>query len=67
MTLEYAIELEILTDAILLARRGLVHLKILSFKKLFNNLKKTRYTIDNKQLPISLEPNQFTNLIDLAK
>jgi len=62
---EYAIELETLTDAILLARRGLIHPKILTPKELFNNLKKTHYVINNKQFPVPLEPHQFTNLIDV--
>ncbi|KYM93376.1 hypothetical protein ALC62_16023, partial [Cyphomyrmex costatus] len=56
----------ILTDAILLARRGLIHPKILSPKELFNNLKETRYATNNKQLPVPLESNQFTNLIDVS-
>lgn len=38
--LEYILESKILTDAILLARRDLIHPKILTAKELFNNLKK---------------------------
>lgn len=67
MSLEYELELEILTDAILLARRGLIHPKILTPKELFNNLKETRYAISDKQLPVPLEPDQFTNLIDVSE
>lgn len=66
MLLEYGLELEILTDAILLARRGLIHPKILTPKELFNNLKETRYAVNDKQLPVPLEPDQFTNLIDVS-
>ena len=63
MMLEYTIELETLTDAILLAHRGLVHLKMLTPKELFCNLKETRFAINNKQLPV---PDQFINLIDVS-
>lgn len=64
MMLEYELELETLTDAILLARRGLLHPKILTPRELFNNLKDSHYMISNKRLPVILEPNQFNNLID---
>ncbi|KYN27540.1 hypothetical protein ALC57_03068 [Trachymyrmex cornetzi] len=47
MMLEYAIELETLTDAILLARRGLLHPKILTPNELFYNLKETRCNRQN--------------------
>lgn len=63
MLLEYELELSILTDAILLARRGLLHPKILTPKELFNNLKDSHY-MTNKKLPVKLEPSQFNNLID---
>lgn len=66
MIFEYELELEILTDAILLARRGLIHPKILSPKELFKHLKETRFVVDDKQFPVPLEPNQFTNLIDVS-
>lgn len=66
MILEYEIELQILTDAILLARRGLIHPKILTPKELFNNLKETRYAVNDKQLPVPLESDQFTNLMDIS-
>ncbi|KAL6258287.1 hypothetical protein P5V15_010229 [Pogonomyrmex californicus] len=66
MMLEYELELGILTDAILLARRGLIHPKILTPKELFNNLKATRYALDDKRLPVALESNEFTNLIDVS-
>ncbi|XP_072758657.1 uncharacterized protein [Anoplolepis gracilipes] len=64
MMLEYELELEILTDAILLARRGLLHPKILSPKELFNNLKDSHHMINNRRLPVTLVLNQFNNLID---
>lgn len=66
MLLEYELELEILTDAILLARRGLIHPKILTPKELFNNLKASQYTLDGKRLPVALDPSEFTNLIDAS-
>jgi len=59
-------ELEILTNAILLTRRGLIHPKILTSEELFNNLKKTRYVVDNKQLSVPLDLDQFTNLINIS-
>jgi len=65
MILEYAIELETLTDTILLARRRLIYPKTFTPKELFNNLKETRYVINNKQLPVPLELDQFINLIDV--
>lgn len=61
--LEYELELEVLIDAILLIRRGLIYSKIFTPKKLFNNLKETYYVLSNKRLPILLESNEFTNLI----
>ena len=65
IVLEYAIKLETLTDTILLAHWGLIHPETLIPKELFNNLKETRYVINNKQLPVPLELDQFTNLIDV--
>ncbi|KAL6268412.1 hypothetical protein P5V15_001547 [Pogonomyrmex californicus] len=64
--LEYELELGVLTDAILLARQGLIHPKIFTPKKLFNNLNATRYALDDKRLPIALESNEFINLIDVS-
>ncbi|XP_067207020.1 uncharacterized protein [Linepithema humile] len=63
MVLEYEIELETLTQAVLLARRGLLHPKILTPRELFNNLK-NMYDTHNKRLPIKMELGQFSNLID---
>lgn len=64
--LEYELELEILTDAISLARRDLIHPKVLTPKELFDNLRETQYALNNKRLPVPLEPNKFTNLIDIS-
>jgi hypothetical protein len=67
MMLEYELELSILTDAILLARRGLLHPKILTPRELFDNLKDSHYMTNNKRLPVVLEPSQFNNLIDSSE
>jgi hypothetical protein len=64
MMLEYELELTILTDTILLARRGLLHPKILTPRELFDNLKDSHYMTNNKRLPVVLDPSQFNNLID---
>lgn len=66
MIFEYELELETLTDAILFARRGLIHPKILTPKELFDNLKASQYALNNKRLPVAIEPNEFTNLIDVS-
>jgi len=67
MMLEYELELSILTDAILLARRGLLHPKILTPRELLDNLKDSHYMTNNKRLPVVLEPSQFNNLIDSSE
>ena len=66
MLFEYELELEILTDAILLARRGLIHPKIITPKELFNNLQGSHYALDDKRLLVPLDPSEFTNLIDVS-
>jgi len=67
MMLEYELDLSILTDAILLARRGLLHPKILTPRELFNNLRDAHHMRGNKRLPVILEPSQFNNLIDSSE
>lgn len=66
MALEFKTELETLTDATLLARRGLLHPKILSPKELINNLRNVQYLPHDKKFPVRtqsmLELNQFHNL-----
>ncbi|XP_067204288.1 uncharacterized protein [Linepithema humile] len=66
LMLEYELDLTILTDAILLARRGLLHPKILTPRELFNNLKDSHYMTNNKRLPVTLDPSQLNNLIDAS-
>lgn len=66
MTLEFKTELETFTDATLLARRGLLHPKILSPKELINNLRNVQYLPHDKKFPVMLELNQFHNLIDIS-
>jgi hypothetical protein len=67
MMLEYELDLSTLTDAILLAHRGLLHPKILTPRELFNNLRDSHYITGNKRLSVVLEPSQFNNLIDSSE
>lgn len=66
MLLEYEFELGTLTDAILLAHRGLIHPKLLTPKELFKILKESQYIPADRKLPVVLELHQFGNLIDVS-